>query len=203
MCFSCLLKRTPSRIPRRIAKGYGSTGNGLSSEAISWDSLHTRFRQMSSCMGEKSLQQCSSVYFCLRPFRETGVQFRSGGLKFCFMQDYFLFIPFLFLTKCTLTFQCAATLGEERMQASLLGDNGETYHWKAQKPLVKSSACLCECECNSCAAVDSYSTFVLPSWVVLQRFYVVQSNDTLCSHKFISTIDHFYKKSIYFKVFAS
>ncbi|ROL48363.1 hypothetical protein DPX16_20716 [Anabarilius grahami] len=79
-------------------------------------------------MGEKSLQQCSSVYF----------QAPSGKLVSNLIQ-------------CTLTFHCVDTLGEERMQASLVGDNGETYHWKAPKPPVKSSARLC-CECNSCDA---------------------------------------------------
>lgn len=96
--------------------------------------------------------------WCHFSFRWAGVLFYARLFSF---HSFFFF----FFTKCTLTFQCAATLGEERMQASLLGDNGETYHWKAQKPLVKSAACLCECECNSCAAVHSYSTFVFPSSV--------------------------------------
>ncbi|KAK2914023.1 hypothetical protein Q8A67_002422 [Cirrhinus molitorella] len=118
-CVLAACEEDTQRVPWRIAKGYGSTGNGLSSEAISCASLHTRLRQMqSSCMGEKSLQQCS-VYF----------QAPSGKLV-------------------SNLIQCVATLGEERMRASLLGDNGETYHWKASKPPVKSSARLCESRCD-------------------------------------------------------
>ncbi len=163
MCFSCLLKRTPSRIPRRIAKGYGSTGNGFVIRG--YFLCFTSYTVSANVVFLHGREEPAAVLFCLflRPFREIGVQSHSDGLKFCLCKTIFLFILFLFLTKCTLTFQCAATLGEERMQASLLGDNGETYHWKAQKPPVKSSACLCECECNSCAALHSYSTFVFPS----------------------------------------
>lgn len=154
-------------------------------------------------MGEKSLQQCSSVYF-QAPSGKLVSNLIQVGRSSVLCKTIFLFSLFLFfLTKCTLTFQCVATLGEERMRASLLGDNGETYHWKAPKPPVKSSARLCDRECNSCAAPHPHSTFVLPSWVVLRRLYVAQSADALCSHKFLTAIDHFYKKSIYFKVFAS
>lgn len=113
---------------------------------------------------------CSSaLLFISKPLQGNWcpVSFRWAEVRFYVMLFFF---SIFFLTKCTLTFQCAATLGEERMRASLVGDNGETYHWKAPKPLVKSSARLCQCECKkNSKALYSRSTFVFPSWLVQQR----------------------------------
>lgn len=189
MCFNCLLRGHPAW---RIAKGYSSTGYGLSSAAISCASLHTRLQHVWR-MVEKSLQQCSSVYF-QAPSGKLVSNLIQVGWSSVLCNAIFLFILFsFFLTKCTLTFQCADTLGEERMQASLVGDNGETYHWKAPKPPVKNSARLC-CECNSCD-----SNFVFLSWFVLQRLALIDFVHTNLLPPSIT----FYKKSIYFKVFAS
>jgi len=160
-------------------------------------------------MGEKSLQQCSSVYFQAPSGKLVSNLIQVGwGLGLCnaiFLFNLFFFF-FLFLTKCTLTFQCAATLGEEECEPLLL----ETM----ERPLerMESTEAAGEKLCMSLLVWMQKKknkknlkalVFVFNLCVFIMACATVISADRFSSHKCITTINYFYKKSIYLKVFAS
>lgn len=148
---------------------------------------------------------CSSaLLFISKPFQGNWcpISFRWAEVRFYVMLFFFSIFFSLFLTKCTLTFQCAATLGDERMRASLVGNNGETYHGKHRSRWRKALHVSASVNAKKKKKLEG-SVFVFNLCVSIMACTTAISGNRFSSHKCITTINHFYKKSIYLKVFAS